>query len=199
MNSKGFRWYFDRLMDEFWPAADNFDLARGVNTSGRVWHFRLDIPFRSRREAVTYQPVDPQVFVEAMKWLPLEAHGWPFVDLGCGKGRGLLLAKEAGFEKIIGVEFSPSLAAIARRNVSACPQISVVQGDASKFVFPLGPVVIYMYNPFGPKIIQQVVENARRESVSGYLVYVTPVHDDVLAQHDLRVAKKTGGYSVWQI
>ena len=88
------------------------------------------------------------MFQKAANCLPVEARNWLFVDLGCGKGRGLLLAKELGFGKIVGVEFSPSLAKIARRNVTRYKQISVVQGDASKYIFPPEPIVIYMYNPF---------------------------------------------------
>lgn len=40
-----------------------------------------------------------------------------FVDLGAGKGRAMLLASELPFRRIVGVEFSPELCDVARRNL----------------------------------------------------------------------------------
>jgi predicted RNA methylase len=40
-----------------------------------------------------------------------------FVDIGSGKGRALIIAAEYAFKRIIGVEYSPSLATICRRNL----------------------------------------------------------------------------------
>ena len=39
------------------------------------------------------------------------------MDLGCGKGRVLMLAVEYGFARVTGVDYSASLCEIARRNL----------------------------------------------------------------------------------
>jgi 2-polyprenyl-3-methyl-5-hydroxy-6-metoxy-1,4-benzoquinol methylase len=40
-----------------------------------------------------------------------------FIDIGCGKGRVLLMAAEHGFRKIIGIDFAADLCLTARGNV----------------------------------------------------------------------------------
>ena len=40
-----------------------------------------------------------------------------FIDVGAGKGRGLLVASEYSFRKVIGIELNAEMAAIARQNV----------------------------------------------------------------------------------
>src|SRR5438105_2249158 len=88
-----------------------------------------------------------------------------FVDLGCGKGRAVLLASEVGFREAVGVELSPPLAATARANVerwvaagkSRCP-VRIEQGDAVEFVWPQGPCVVFLFNPFTRELMGRLVE-----------------------------------------
>ena len=42
---------------------------------------------------------------------------YTLVDIGCGKGRVLMLASEYAFREIVGVELDPRLAGVARRNL----------------------------------------------------------------------------------
>ncbi len=56
----------------------------------------------------------PSIMRRALSALgPVERYD--FLDLGCGKGRALIVAAEFPFRAITGVELSPALAAIARR------------------------------------------------------------------------------------
>src|SRR6476646_1262783 len=41
-----------------------------------------------------------------------------FIDLGCGKGRVLLMASDYPFQKIVGVEFMPDLVGAAQKNIA---------------------------------------------------------------------------------
>lgn len=169
-----------RVRDEFFPAKDSFDKERGTNTSGRVSRFRMYAPFAARKKGTGYQAITETEFAEAMRVLPPDVRNHTFIDLGCGKGRALLLAKEYGFKSIIGVEFSPSLARIARKNAASIPEITVYTEDASTFVFPRAPLLIFLHNPFGASVLQAVMENIRGQGLSGFIAYVNPVHDSVL-------------------
>src|SRR5215472_1458160 len=95
-----------RVVDEF----------TSDGTSGIVSLFRLRVVGHNRRHGVHYQACEPAVFRRAFSCLHDDWSSYTFVDLGCGKGRVLLMARELGFGRIIGVEFAPALAKVARRN-----------------------------------------------------------------------------------
>jgi len=70
---------------------------------------------RQRRPRVEYKPSGIAFVRAALGRLDIAHAQYSFVDLGSGKGRALLLASHLPFRRIIGVEFSPKLTAIAGR------------------------------------------------------------------------------------
>jgi SAM-dependent methyltransferase len=156
-----------RIRQEFFPARDEFDRAHGTNTSGVVSLFRLHIGSPNKKFGIRYQPCDPAVFSTAIEGVE---RGRTFIDLGCGKGRVLIMAQEAGFRRMIGVEFSPALAKIARKQ---CPFAEVITGDATQYVFPKEPLCVFMYNPFGLAVLSEVVAHFPVDSI---VIYVVPLH-----------------------
>jgi SAM-dependent methyltransferase len=92
-----------------------------------------------------------------------------FIDLGCGKGRVLLMASDYPFKGIIGVEFMPELVSAAQKNISGyssdrqrCRKIETLCMDARDFQFPSGPLVVYLFNPFSESTFVAVLENLER-------------------------------------
>ena len=156
-----------RLREEFFPVRDEFDQAHGTDTSGLVslWHLRVCSP--NKKFGIRYQPCDTAVFRAATEEVERSR---TFIDLGCGKGRVLIMAHETGFQRVIGVEFSPMLAKIARRQ---CPFAEVVTGDAARYVFPNDPLCIFMYNPFGPAVLNEAIAHLPGNSL---VVYAAPRH-----------------------
>ena len=76
-----------------------------------------------------------------------------------------LLASELGFREIVGVELNPPLAATAKTNADlwtaagkARSPIRIEQGDAADFVWPSGPCVIFLFNPFGATVMKRVLD-----------------------------------------
>jgi hypothetical protein len=62
------------------------------------------------------------------------------------------------------VEFARELVEIAQRNLATINRdfpggASVVHQDASLYDFPRGPLVVYLYNPFGPEVMGRVIQN----------------------------------------
>ena len=92
---------------------------------------------------------------------------YTFIDIGCGKGRTLILALDYGFRNVVGVEFAAELVAIARANLASRgldtnANVTVLQEDATQYEFPGGPLVVYLYNPFGPEVFRKVLDNLLR-------------------------------------
>ncbi len=97
-----------------------------------------------------------------------------------------MVAAEFPFRDIIGVELSPPLTEIARKNVALVEKqhpgrtrIRIEISDAGAYCLPPGNVVLFLYNPFGEEIIRKVVtgiETAQdAESRTIYVVYYNPV------------------------
>jgi SAM-dependent methyltransferase len=86
-----------------------------------------------------------------------------FIDLGSGMGRAVLLASRFPFRAAIGVELHPTLARIARKNLSLwrasqrpLAPMKIVCGDALGFQFPPGPCVVFLFNPFRAPVLRRL-------------------------------------------
>lgn len=176
-----------------------YDLERGVNTT---W---ANVGLRTRlREALVgadYQATDPLIFHQAMQAVSSDVTGastaesddglgrFSFVDLGSGKGRVLLMAAEYPFRRIVGVELLPELHEIARENVVRDPRIELVLGDAREFRFPDGPLVVFLFNPFPPWVLRQVLLNVQESLTRKPREFFVVLHNP---QHEAELARVSG-------
>jgi SAM-dependent methyltransferase len=153
---------------------DAFDLAHGTETTLNVDMWDLGVQSPNLRTAVKYQPVNIDVMRIGFESLPPGTHNLPFIDIGCGKGRALIMAHEAGFRRLIGIDFSSELLSVAKKNLAKCRiQANLLHSDADEFKFPEEPCVVYFYNPFGEELMARI---ARRIPPSSYLIYANPKH-----------------------
>jgi SAM-dependent methyltransferase len=152
-------------------ATSDFDLRYGTQTSGRIDQVDLDTQqFASWVHGFRYQASGAGLVRELCVASAIDPTNYTFLDLGCGKGRMVLEAAEAGFAKAVGVEFSESLLSVARQNADcfrerfgAC-NVEFHHADASVFVPPPGPLVVFLYNPFGEPLMREVASQlAARE------------------------------------
>ena len=173
--------------------AHPFDVRHGVETSGLIWGERLGSGASGQYWATGYYGISPSVFGQAMSKLELGWARFTFVDVGCGKGRALMLATGYPFRRAVGVELSPELAAVARGNLARfCPDwrlgvpVEVVVGDATRFQLPPGPLLLFLYHPFAAPVMAEFLERMRasigREHREVYVVYVNPELDRMLAE-----------------
>jgi SAM-dependent methyltransferase len=127
-----------------------------------------------------YDPAPWRTLKQVMRLASLPAEGFTFVDIGCGKGRVLLSALEFPFRQIIGIELSSTLAKIAEKNLGTARLFTrralsseVICGDATEFVTPKGPLIVFFYNPFPLDTMQIVLGNIVRAYVeTPCLVYL---------------------------
>jgi SAM-dependent methyltransferase len=188
-----------RLREEFYPEKHPYDVFNGCDTSGMIHRRRLG------PEATDYQPVDPDVFRATMAHIVEHAGDalsqFTFVDLGCGKGRALLLAGEYDFRKIVGVEFSPRLARIAARNAERFgpERITVLRADVRAFRFPEGPLVVFLYNPFSARITRSVMQRLHSHPNTFYVAYVNPLHAGAVSPlRGAKIIAKDDWCAVWR-
>ncbi|NVN86747.1 MAG: class I SAM-dependent methyltransferase [Rhodopseudomonas sp.] len=155
-------------------AAAEWDRKYGTETDAGVPLDNLTIRHASRQYGERYQASDPRVLRDCVKFIGLAPAGYRFVDLGCGKGRMLIVAAELGFQSCTGVEFADELAAAAARNVAASgfQNIGIVHGDAGAYAFRDEPFVLYMFNPFSRQVMERVRDNLLKlRRANYYIIY----------------------------
>jgi SAM-dependent methyltransferase len=192
MNLRNITW---RLREEFRPEKHPYDILTGCDTSGMIHHLRLG------SNAEDYQPIDPDVFRATMAHIDEDFSTFAFVDLGCGKGRALLLAEEYEFKKIVGVDFAKNLAEIASENATkvGSKRITVVHGDAREFSFPPGPLVVFLYNPFSAAIMRSVTQRLISHAEPFYIAYVNSLHADVISSRPgAEIIAKDDWCAIWK-
>lgn len=169
-----FAWVRSLLTGRSGTAASSldWDAKYGTDTRDSVELDGLTIRHDSRRFGERYQASDPRVLADSVKYLGLDPRGHRFVDLGCGKGRMLIVAAELGFKSCVGVEFADELARSAKRNVAASgfDAIRIVHGDAGHYAFGDEPFVLYMFNPFSHEIMTRVRDNLLKLKRANYYV-----------------------------
>lgn len=186
-----------------------FDALHGVETAARVPFHALGVDHASH--ANEYTPVPAKGLWRALRQLPINYPEWDFVDLGAGKGRALLVASQFPFKKIIGVELSGDLCAIARQNVSryrdptqACFDLTLTVADAQTYQMSGAKAVLCMFDPFDDTAaMEQVLRNVETWLNSGdrelYLVYWHPRLAEVFKQFPaLKLVQATSQYSLYK-
>ncbi|MBS1822949.1 MAG: class I SAM-dependent methyltransferase [Acidobacteria bacterium] len=182
-------------------AVHPFDEDYGTDTSGLLWGADLSSGKRNDLWNTAYYGVTPSLLTQMIGALELEWERYTFIDLGSGKGRALLLASRFPFKKIIGVEFVPELSRAAEANLAKfdapwkrCLQIEAVNQDATEFVYPDGPLVVYVYNPFlAPvlkKCLKQLARSVEKEPREVYLIYGNPVFERLVSKHAPRFVRQ---------
>ncbi|MGD0546989.1 MAG: class I SAM-dependent methyltransferase [Terracidiphilus sp.] len=173
-----------------------FDDEFGVRTSGLVAGRHLHSGHRHDRHATAYYGVAPSVFRALIKRWQKSRPGSTleevsFIDVGAGMGRAVLLAAELPFRRVLGVELNPTLARIAKRNLTlwrascrARAPMRVICGDAVELPLPPGPCLAFLFNPFAAPVMRRLLKYWRKvltgQAVELDLIYVNHEQEHVL-------------------
>ena len=164
-------YYLGKLISkplDFWHEF-TFDIKYKVNTSKIV--FADDLGFYNneiQKHANQYRPSPPYRIITALKILKNVVKDFStstLVDYGCGAGRVMIIAAEAGFRKVIGIDLSPKLIELCRSNLKRYSHINnkskmlVLEQDASQYIPPPDANVFYFFFPFNLEIYSKVVKN----------------------------------------
>jgi SAM-dependent methyltransferase len=145
-----------------------FDRREGVDTAGSIQLDELNVVGPNKAVGNEAVSTSPKSFNWLLRQAPLPNNA-TFIDIGCGKGRTVLLASTR-FHRSFGVEFAAELVVVARRNLDRYAErhpeagmAEIVHQDATQFLFPDGPLVVYFYNPFSEALLRQVMGNLARD------------------------------------
>lgn len=141
----------------------------GVSVTGRYKDFATDVV-----------STPPKIFGFLSQFFPRNRSTYTYIDMGCGKGRTVLMASELGFQRAIGVEFVDAACATARRNLisytseknvrSPC---TVIHADVTEFDLPKDNLVLYFANPFEAPVWSVIIAQiAKSYCVSPRSIYL---------------------------
>ena len=143
-----------------------FDKKYGTDTNTHVKVHDLGIEDEKQADAIFYYPLKPKILKFIIKSLKIKYSEFTFIDIGSGKGRNLLLTSFFPFQRRIGVEISPNLHEIAKRNLdiwrsqsTGDMNMELRNENALDFDFPKENCVILMYHPFKAKVTREFLKN----------------------------------------
>jgi len=182
-----------------------FDIRYGTDTSGIIEVDHLhDVTSPNKRYAMRYEVTRARPLKRLLRLLDLPTDG-VFVDIGCGKGRVLMVAAACGHTRLVGVEYSHELCEVARDNLSVFRRktglrfdAEVVEADAVDYEIPPDANVFFMFNPFYSEILEMVSWKIARSAAENprkvWLIYLYP---ECRAAFDANSAFVEAGRYVW--
>lgn len=143
--------FFERRMGlDFGPPVDRAQLLTRYDRSRAHAHGYQGVRYRKMRILLD----------EARKLGPFER----FVDIGCGTGKACCIAaREKGFARIVGIDFSAELIAAARRNGASLgdDRLSFQCTDAADYILPEARCLVFLFNPFDRVILARFLGRNR--------------------------------------
>lgn len=141
----------------------SFDRRYGTDTGGLLrpkdWHGADEV---TRAQGVGYVPSPARLTRYMLRSLHINPAEFTFVDVGCGKGRVLLVASSFRFRRVIGIELSPRLCEIAEKNLALfrshrqrCRELEIQCAEATGWPLPEGDLVLHLYHPFGADVLRR--------------------------------------------
>lgn len=145
------------------PNRSNFDEQWGTETEKIVWITNPES--KNFVHGVRYEACSPTACRWAIENARVDLSRFYFIDVGCGKGRPLLIASKYPFQRLIGIEYSARLCDQARANLrAACVPAASYEIhciDAADFQFTPHDTFAYLHNPFDHEVLARVLEPLR--------------------------------------
>ncbi|NCN26880.1 class I SAM-dependent methyltransferase [bacterium] len=162
------------------------DYSLSVETKGRIEPFELDLPEHSLASSRAYQAAPylilRSIFVALKK---IKAPQETFLDIGCGKGRALLMAHRWGYKNLLGLDLSGRMISNASQNLAkkGIFHARLKVADAVNFQYPSGDSVFFLNNPFDGNILRPVVTALKEQSSpESVFVYLNPLREHLFQQ-----------------
>ena len=159
---------------------------------------------KEKRAAIHCSSVPAMTLHWALQGLAIDHKKYHFVDVGSGWGYALLLAAQYPFRRVTGVEFAHELYENACANIDwahgknlfKAPLVETRFESALEMEIPDGPVVLFLFNPFGEPVMKNFVERIERSLRLAprpiVLVYVNPAEHRCLLRPGIMPLAFTG-------
>lgn len=134
-------------------------------------------------ENLPYMGSQPSIVRRALEKLG-DVSGYTFIDIGCGKGRPLIIATEFPFDAVLGYDLSGPLVKIANENAAIIARrfpertpMSAFEANALELELPPGKLVVFLFNPFGASLIAALLRNLENGLAAGTIQDLFVVYD----------------------
>ena len=137
-------------------------------------------------DAHPYMPSNYVLLERLYKKINRFGHNRTFLDIGCGKGRAMLVAAHFGFKEIYGIEVVESYCSHLQQHINKValnyPDASfkVICSDAAYYEIPDHMQTIFFYNPFKEVVMSMVLKNImnslNRHPRNLFIIYLNPSH-----------------------
>jgi cyclopropane fatty-acyl-phospholipid synthase-like methyltransferase len=144
-----------------------------------------DVKKASRYEAVSFYMLE-QLFT-AFRKISGETS---IIDLGCGKGRMMMVAAHYGFVNITGIDFAKEVCEQAVANMKIkekeFPEIKwkVINQNVEDYTIRPEDSVFFMFNPFKPQVLKKFLKkldvSCKQFPRTTYFIYASPQHQKEL-------------------
>jgi SAM-dependent methyltransferase len=169
-----------------------FDIKYKTDTALQITLDELKIENSKKVYSESYNATHTVPLRKMFNRLKIEP-GQVFVDLGCGKGRTLLIASEFGFKEARGIEFSDILCAIAKNNCTVYKaktktntEFTVIESDVLDYRIKDDETVFYMFNPFKEYVLRKVLYDIsasfQRKKRKILIIYCKPLYKDLIKE-----------------
>lgn len=143
---------------------------------------RFEINSENIQNGVQFEPVNLSAFNSIISACPDNFEDWDFVDLGCGNGAAVRMAKEFGFKSYTGIDFAPELIVEAQSNF---PFASFHLSDVVEYSMGPGKKFLFLFNPFGKEVLTTLLDQLSDIGDDIYIAYVNNPYPELFGSFEI--------------
>ena len=171
-------------------ADSSYDRRNSTDTASRIENEQLEMSDpEAQNHATCYRTASERFIGYLISHLGINYQEYDFVDVGCGKGRVLLVASSFPFRSICGIELSQPAFEIAKKNIRTyrcadqkCFNIHIRNVDARYYEPSIANTVYYFFEPFDIVILTAVLAKlSSKLRGQGKAIYVVCIWSDLAA------------------
>lgn len=157
-----------------------------LDTTAPIELANLTIPNGDVSKSSRYEAVNFFILEALLQKIKTIDNFTSFSDLGCGKGRTLVVAAHYGFTRLKGVDFAKEVCEEAKQNMQKAKLIfpainyQIICDNVLNYSIEPHESVFFMFNPFDSDTIKQFLEKIEISQQSHprtiYFLYASPRH-----------------------
>lgn len=171
-----------------------FDLRLGTDTRSSVPQSALDVLApENQADAKPYVMTRARALRHAFR-STTAPHHLRFNDIGCGKGKVVIVAALSGFKEVRGLDFAPDLIKVAKANLEILKNrlpsdahVSVESADVTRVDYGPRDCVFFLYNPFCADVMrgfcEKLTASLHEFPRQIWIIYAHPAYLSVMLQH----------------
>ncbi|MFI5188327.1 MAG: class I SAM-dependent methyltransferase [Chitinophagales bacterium] len=203
---------FFKYISHFWYVAINWDIRMAFfmvydNIRGAIKYGPgTFIPIELKNLTITSGDIKKGSRYEAVSFYMLEKLFNAFrkisdqtyiIDLGCGKGRMMMVAPHFGFTHVAGIDFAEEVCEQARENMKkkekqfARLKWNILNENVEDYDISPGDSVFFMFNPFNETVLENFLkklnDSCDQFPRTIYFLYASPQHKKLLLDNGYAV------------